>query len=117
MSVALSPSHPRGYRESGSVPVLRGGLEECCPHCLCGPCVIALPPDFLIGACGAHPANDEKRHRLYRKFWRLLQDVGLWGHEEYLQRKERRTVRHDRRDIMPKCVIEVSISTVFVIIE
>ena len=71
--------------------------------------MIALPPDFLTGACGPHPANDEKRHRLYRKFWRLLQDVGLWGDEEYLRRKERQTVRHDKRDIMPKCVIVVSI--------
>ena len=25
--------------------------------CLCGPCVIELPPDFLRGACGPHPVN------------------------------------------------------------
>ena len=55
---------PRGYRKSPSYPMLRG--ENHCPHCLCAPCVIALPPDFLKGSCDAHPANAEKRHRLYR---------------------------------------------------
>ncbi len=42
-----------------------GSYGDCrIAHCLCGPCVIALPPDFLTGACGPHPANDEKRNRL-----------------------------------------------------
>jgi hypothetical protein len=65
-----------------------------------------LPPDFLRGACGPHPANDEKRYRLYKAFWRLL--LGIFQDEEYLLRKERRTVRADKRDIIPKCVITVS---------
>ena len=33
------------------------------------PCIILRPPDYLRGMCGPHPANDEKRHRLYIKFW------------------------------------------------
>ena len=33
--------------------------------------MIEQPPDFLVGSCGPHPANDNKRHRLYRMFWRL----------------------------------------------
>ena len=49
------PSHPNGYRESRSYPILRG--RNSCQHCLCSPCVISLPPDFLRGA---YPANDEK---------------------------------------------------------
>ena len=100
------PSHPNGYRESRNYPVLRG--RNNCPYCLCSPCVIALPPDFLRGACGPHPANDEKRYRLYTLFWRLLNTLGVWRDEEYLQRKERRTVRVDKRDIIPKCIITVS---------
>ena len=37
----------------------------------------------------------------------LLSDVGLWCDEECLRRKEERTVIHDKREIMPKCVVTV----------
>ena len=84
-------------------PELRGE-EDHCPHCLCSPCVIALPPDFLKGSCDPHPANDEKRHRLYRMFWRLLDSLGLWNDPEYILRKETRTVWDNRREILPECV-------------
>ena len=33
--------------------------------------------------------------------------VGLWQDAEYLERKELRTARDDRREIMPDCVIRV----------
>ena len=100
------PSHPNGYRQSRACPVLRG--QNFCPHCLCSPCVIALPPEFLRGYCSPHPANDEKRYRLYRLFWALLSTLGVWRDEEYLQMKESRTSRDDRREIIPKCIITVS---------
>ena len=96
---------PWGYQASERVPVLRGNGH--CPHCLCAPCVVQQPPDFLRGCCGAHPANDEKRYRLYRLWWRSLKDLGVWKDEEYLTRKAQRTVRHDRREIIPSCVIKV----------
>ena len=82
--------------ESAQVPVLQG--ENHCRHSLCSPCVIDLPPSFLRGACGPHPA---KRHRLYRLFWKLLKDIGVRGDKEYLQRKEGQTVRDDRRESSP----------------
>ena len=104
--VGTFASHPRGYQQNPQHPVLRG--QNHCPHCLCAPCVIAQPPDFLRGSSSPHPANDEKRHRLYRLFWRSLKDLGLWRDEEYLARKEIRTSRDDKRDIIPKCVITVS---------
>ena len=107
--VGYFPSHPRGYRENPRYPVLRG--PDHCHHCLCTPCVIQLPPDFLRGSASPHPANDEKRFRLYRLFWKVLSDVGLWNDEEYLRRKEGRTVIHDKREIMPKCVVTVSTRT------
>jgi len=78
-----------------------------CPKCLCAPCIIERPPHFLRGTCDPHPANAEKRHMLYKKFWRCLNHLGLWQDEEYLRRKATRTVRDDRRDIMPDCVIDV----------
>ena len=58
----------------------------------------------LKGSCDAHPANAEKCHGLYRK---LLNDLGVWRDPEYLRRKERRTVRDDRRDVLPACVLKV----------
>ena len=32
----------------------------------------------------------------------------MWKDEEYLRRKEMRTVRDDKRDIIPMCIITVS---------
>ena len=114
VSVNTFPSHPNGYRESRNYPVLHG--RNSCPYCLCSPCVITLPPDFLRGACGPHPANDEKRYRLYRAFWGLLNTLGVWRDEEYLQRKEQRTAREDKREIIPKCVIVISSNNYYCIV-
>ena len=97
--------HPYGYRERISYPKLNGPNR--CPHCLCTPCIIDMPPEYLRGSASPHDANDEKRYMLYRKFWRTLKTLGLWQAEEYLSRKELRTVRDDRRDIIPDCVIRV----------
>ena len=96
--------HPYGYHESEEFPRFRGSNR--CPHCLCAPCIILMPPPYLRGSASPHEANDEKRHALYRKFWRTLKGLGLWEDEEYL-RKELRTTRDDRHDIMPDCVIKV----------
>ena len=76
----------RGYRNISIIPVLHE--VDYCSYCLCHPCVNVIPLDFLVGTCGPHPANDEKSHRLYRKFWKLLLDLGVWNDEDYLRRKE-----------------------------
>ena len=86
--------------------------EGHCPDCLCTPSIISVPPDFLKGSCDAHPENAEKRYGLYRKFWGLLNDLGVWRDPEYLRRKERRTVRDDRRDVLPACVLKVQYNNV-----
>ena len=90
------------YVRSTQVPALYG--RNYCPHCLCSPCVVELPPDFLRGSCGPHPANDYKRYQLYKQYWRLLKAVGLWQTEECKRRKEHPT---DRREKIPQCIIEV----------
>ncbi len=84
-TLSLRVSYPREYQTASHHPVLRG--EGHCPHRLCAP-VIALPPDFLQGSCSPHPANDEKRYRLYRLHWRVLNDLNLWCDDEYLQRNQ-----------------------------
>ena len=115
MTYLIVNSHqPRGYKDASQYPRLRG--QGFCRCCLCSPCVIVLPPDFLRGSCSPHPANDEKRYVLYRKIWGLLNDVGLWKDDDYLSRKEEKTARDDKRDVMPDCVIKVinNILTMFV---
>ena len=94
-------NHPRRYQHSTSYPVLRGPNH--CQYCLCAPCVIRFPPEFLRGSCSPHPANAEKRYTLYRKFWGLLKDLGVWRDESCLIKKQQRTAKDDRRDIMPDC--------------
>ena len=63
---------------------------------------------IFVGCVVPHPANDEKRHRLYIKFWKTLKDLNLWNDEEITAaRKEERTVRDDKRDIIPNRIITV----------
>ena len=40
-----------------------------------------------------------------KKKKRTLKNLNLWMDEEYLQRKEERTVRDHKRDIIPNCII------------
>ena len=102
---------PKGY-EGDNYPMLvydNKSQEECCPHCLCNSCIIARPPDFLTGSATPALSNMRKRYTLYRKFWQLLKEIGLWQCERYLQRKQGRTARDDPREIIPQCIIMVCI--------
>ena len=95
----------KGYLSAAAHPQLRE--EPYCPHCLMGPCVIEMPPDFLVGNADADPGNLKKRFALYRKFWSLLQAFGLWHDDTYLQRKRAVTHQDDRRELLPLCVVTV----------
>ena len=101
---AMYVGHPRGCKKSEQYPLFLG--SQPCTNCFCDPCVVLMAPDFLWGFCSPHPANNEKHYRLYRLFWRKLKDLGLWKDEEYLATKETKTVRHDKRDIIPACVVK-----------
>ena len=41
--------------------------------------------------------------------WGLLNKLELWRDPEYLKKKEERTARDDRRDILPQCVLQVHV--------
>ena len=87
-------------------PILDGGSR--CLYCFCRPCIIASPPAFLVGCASADARNAHKRLPLYRKFWRVLNELGVWRHEEYLERKALRTTTDDVQEIMPEsCVLNV----------
>jgi len=50
----------------------------------------------------------EKKCNLYRKFWRVLKQLGVWSHPLYLAYKATKATFHDIRNIMPDCVTTVS---------
>ena len=104
----------KGYSSGSAIPLL-ASLEDCntCCHCLCKPCIIELPPNFLVGSGPPHLRNQEKRFKLYRQFWKLLGSLGLWQDERYLDRKREKTITSDRREIIPSCIVSVSTSIQF----
>ena len=107
-------STPYGYATPHH-PVIGG--PDPCPHCFSSPCIVSNPPSFLVGSSVADVRNANKRYPLYRKFWRLLKDIGLWNYEPYLVRKSARTSRADVREIIPSCVTNVNKSVyTFIII-
>ena len=99
---------PRGYTVDNPFPhLVPDKTDNGCPHCLCEPCVVSLPPDFLRGSGCPHLRNTEKQFTLYRKFRGLLQDLKVWQHPVYLERKVSRLLLSDNREIMPKCIVQV----------
>ena len=71
----------KGYLSAAAHPQLR---EEpyCphCPHCLMGPCVIEMPPDFLVGNADADPQLEEAVCTL-QKVLVAAPDLGVVGVE------------------------------------
>ena len=92
-----------GYTDA---PPTLGGTSNC-PHCFCSPCVTSRPLTFLVGRAAEDARNAHKRYPLYRKFWRVLNDLGVWRHDQYLARKALRTCVEDVREVMPTCVLNV----------
>ena len=65
----------RIYGYTDVAPVLDGSSR--CPHCFSRPCIIMSPPAFLIGSASPDARNPHKGFSLYRKFWRVLHDLGM----------------------------------------
>ena len=65
------------------------------------------PLTFLVGRAAEDAKNAHKRYPLYRKFWRVLNDLGVWRHDQYLARKALRTCVEDVREVTPTCVLNV----------
>ena len=62
------------------------------------------PLTFLVGRAAEDARNAHKRYPLNRKFWRVLNDLGVWRHDQYLARK---ACVEDVREVMPTCVLNV----------
>ena len=79
-------------------------------------CIIIQAPSWLRGSAEASLSNQCKRYKLYRKFWSLLGQLGVWNDPVYLQFKQTKTSLNDPRDVMPNCVLTVSTMLLFIII-
>ena len=100
---------PSGYG-GGHPPILNGTADEPpCPYCHLGPCIISRAPSWLVGSSAPGLGNLAKRYTLYRKFWRVLRQLGVWSHPLYLNEKVLHTTLADVREVMPKCVTTVSL--------
>ena len=114
LCAGIYSSHPPGYRPVSVVPLLCG--ENHCLHCLCTPCIVVSPsppppppPRFLVWIMWSPSRKCREVISLYHLFGGLLRDFSVLNDQEYIQRKEERTVRDDRWDIIPTCIIKVSV--------
>ena len=57
-----------------------------------------LLQSLLRGRAQAAIGNGSKRFLLYKKFWQVLKDLGVWRCEKYLEWKSQRTSRDDPRE-------------------
>ena len=97
----------KGYSESNYLVL---GGSNACHHCFCSPCVILSPPVFLVGSCAPSLANNSDQFKLYRQFWKLLRDTGLWQYPQYLEMQI--TARDDPHEFPPLCIIQVNITAI-----
>ena len=99
---------PFGY-VGAAPPILDGTADDPpCPYCHLGPCIITRGPSWLVGSSAPSLGNLAKRYGLYRKFWRVLRQLGVWSHPLFLNEKMAHTTLTDVREVMPKCVVTVS---------
>ena len=93
------------------------GGSDACHCCFCSPCVIPSPPAFLVGSFAAHLAKNSKWFKLYGQFWQLLRDISLWQCPQYLENKINVNTRDDPCEILPLCIMQVTIMAIIALIE
>lgn len=73
-----------GY--DGRHPPALGGTvaDPPCPFCHLEPSITNLQLSWLTGSSSPSIATMVKRYKLYRKFWRVLRQLGAWTHPLYL---------------------------------
>jgi len=89
--------------------------DNVCVHCFCDPCVTGNPQAWLGNGQNPHPRNSGIRKRIYKKFWKLMNDRNAFSCPHYIQKKSRMLARDQvdeyvvtvAREIMPDCVLSV----------
>ena len=89
-----------------------------CPQCICDPCITHAANRQSWWPERQHPprdGNSNGRKHLYKKFWSMLSERGLWVKEIYLTRKRdalardpnRKNYVYHRRELIPSCVLRL----------
>ncbi|CAC5406684.1 PLXNA [Mytilus coruscus] len=89
-----------------------------CPYCLCRPCITDEQNRQLWWEnenCAPHERNSFLRKNKFIRFWTNLFHRGVWNDQRYVRRKRdalkrdrpRRKYTYHRRDLIPKCVLEL----------
>ena len=80
-----------------------------CEHCLQDPCITGHQHDFLGPGQPPSDLNSCIRKNIYRRYWKVMQNVGGWTDPRYLRRKVQiaggEWAVYHRREVMPKCVL------------
>lgn len=85
-----------------------------CTECLSSPCVTVHHQAWLGPGQRPKAGNNLLRKVRYKKFWKMLDDRGLWRNPVYLKRKQemyKREVGGEitfiKREIIPNCVLNL----------
>ncbi len=91
-------------------PILQSRMEKVPDHTATSHrvCVRARPPSWLTGNAAPNLGNMVKRFKSYRKYWKLVGYLGVWHYPLYLAYKATKTTVHNKRDVIPECVLRVS---------
>ena len=90
--------------------------DNVCAHCFCGPCVTGNPQAWLGNGQNSHPRNSGIRKKIYKKFWKLMNDRNAFSCPHYIQKKSWMLARDQvdeyvimtvAREIIPDCVLSV----------
>ncbi|CAC5400046.1 unnamed protein product [Mytilus coruscus] len=87
--------------------------NEKCPFCLVAPCVAVSNESAPWIGEGQPPSaeNSGVRKEIYKRFWKIMDNLGVWYTEDYLDRKKNigggEWIVYHRREIMPDCVLDL----------
>ena len=104
-----NPRHPAA--EPG-VPYEHMPLQnDECEFCFQSPCVTLRDLHFVGNGQVACDNNSAIRKEKYRKYWKVMTNIGGWNDPRYLAVKQERAnggewaIQH-RREVIPKCVLQ-----------
>ena len=94
-----------------------------CSYCLTKPCITHerfRQLWWLHDSKPPHSTNSRSRKDIYRRFWTMLDHRGVWGSQQYIERKAQALAAQSPelawsgpkgnghpRDLMPECVVKL----------
>ena len=88
--------------------------NDVCPHCFMRVCVAQANNEapWLGPGQGASEYNPPIRKQHYKRFWKIVSNLGGWNMEPYIAKKQqlggnRPDIVYHQREIMPQCVLDL----------